>query len=106
MIHYFCFLVVLAKADPERSESARSSLPNWAVSVLPMPPPLKRRPNFKPEPKTAPDPEISTPPRRPEESQLSMAELILQVPKALKLVSPLMLCMRKHLLLGLNRIYY
>ena len=52
-----------------------SGHPNWAVSVLPMPPPLKRRPNFKPKP----SPETTeTPPARPEESQLSMAELILQ----------------------------
>ena len=44
-----------------------------------MPPPLKRRPNFRPKPAPELDPtEAESPPTRPEESQLSMAELILQ----------------------------
>jgi len=40
---------------------------------MPMPPPLKRRPNFRPKPQPTEAASV-----RPEESQLSMAELILQ----------------------------
>ena len=58
----------LGLAKVERSSSEASLLPNWAVSVLPMPPPLKKRPNVKPEAK----------PPQPQQQELSMAELILQ----------------------------
>ena len=37
----------LSKTGPKPEEPP--SFPNWAVSVLPLPPPLKKRPDLKPD---------------------------------------------------------